>query len=99
MSDFNDIIYNETRIKKPEKQAFKKELSQVIMKQVGCTGQERQLRICYHFGWGPFENPSGKVATARCGFKTHPSCNNASEQQVSSYSHAHLITIVCSYAQ
>jgi len=91
VSDIEDIIYNKTMIKKTEKESFNKRLSQVIMKEVDCTGIERQLRLCYHFGWGPFENPSGKVATARCGFKPHLSCNNISKraEQVSSYSQWH----------
>ena len=54
--------------------------STVLMKEVKCTGAERELRLCYHYGWGPFDNPSGEVATVRCGFKPHFSCDNETEE-------------------
>ena len=69
-----DIKNNETKQEKRESN------STVLMKEVECTGGEIELRLCDHYGWGPFENPSGKVATVRCGFKPHWSCGNRSEQ-------------------
>ena len=50
--------------------------AEVIMKGVECIGTESELRLCYHYGWGPFKNPSDKVASARCGFKPHSSCSD-----------------------
>ena len=69
-----DIMNNETKQEKTESN------STVLMKEVECTGAEIELRLCYHYGWGPFENPSGKVATVRCGFKPHLSCGSGTEQ-------------------
>lgn len=78
--EFGDI--NETNIENKTRCIDK--TSKVIMKKVECSGTERELRFCYHSGWGPFHNPRGEVATVRCGFKPHLSCDNYTEQQVSS---------------
>lgn len=81
-SALSRILYNGISLNRQDKKAFKQKLTTVLMKHVGCTGKERELRLCEHSGWGPFKNPSGKVATARCGFKSHSSCNNNLKQQV-----------------
>ena len=78
-----NILNNSTKVKRRERRQFNEKTSTVLMKEVECTGTERHLRLCSHFGWGPFENQKGKVATARCGFKPHVSCNNEAKRQVS----------------
>lgn len=85
VSDLNDILPGNTKVKRLEKKKFNEKLSKVLMKDVECSGTERELKLCYHYGWGPHDNPSGKVATARCGFKPHSSCNSDSKQHVSAY--------------
>ena len=92
VSDYQALVDNGTTIKKRHKKAFNNRTSQVLMKKVECTGGERELRLCHHFGWGPFDNPGRKVATARCGFKAHPSCGNNSKQVSTLY-----ITCTCSF--
>lgn len=72
---YKAMLQDKAKIGRRRKKSFKEKISKVIMKEVECTGTETQLRLCHHYGWGPFDNPNGKVATARCGFKAHPSCN------------------------
>lgn len=83
-SDYQALLDNGTTIKKRHRKAFSIRTSKVLMTKVQCTGNERQLRLCPHHAWGPFDNPGGKVATARCGFKAHPSCGS-NPQQVSTH--------------
>ena len=78
--DINNKTNNETKTSNETKQEKGESNSTVLMKEVECTGGETELRLCSHYGWGPFENPSGKVATVRCGFKPHWSCGNRTEQ-------------------
>ena len=86
VSNFDSILHNGTKVKISEKKSFNRTLSKVLMIDMECSGIEKELRLCYHFGWGPFDNPSGKVATARCGFKPHLSCSNDSKRQVRYFS-------------
>ena len=91
-----EILNNGTKVKRRERRQFNKKMSKVLMKEVDCIGTERQLRLCSHYGWGPFENPKSKVATARCGFKPHLSCSNEAKRQVSNYiMHYHTQTTTC----
>ena len=63
------------------KKLFRKShLQKVVLQGLSCTGTERDLSLCSHHGWGPFDNPGGKAATARCGFHPHPSCNGKCQQ-------------------
>ena len=78
-----NILSNGTKVKRRERRQFNERTSTVLMKEVECTGRERHLRLCSHFGWGPFTNAKGNVATARCGFKPHLSCSNEAKRQVS----------------
>ena len=64
------------KVEKHIKKTFIKELKTVLMKDVHCSGIENTLGNCTHYGFGPYHNPGGKVATARCGFHRHPSCDN-----------------------
>ena len=71
------------RVNRQQRKLFKEtHLQRVTMIAVGCAGTEGELRFCPHYGWGPFDNPGGKVATARCGFHPHPSCDGECQHQV-----------------
>ena len=75
------ILPRGTRVSREQKKQFRKShLRKVTLQDVGCTGTERDLSLCPHHGWGPFDNPGGKVATARCGFHPHPSCVGECQQ-------------------
>jgi len=77
------ILPKHTQINRQQKEQFRDTyLQKVTMVAVSCAGTESELRFCPHYGWGPFDNPDGKVATARCGFHPHPSCDGECQQQV-----------------
>jgi len=84
VSDLKRLPTDGRKVEKHVKKTFNKELKTVLMKNVHCNGTENKLRNCTHYGFGSYHNPSGKVATARCGFHRHPSCDNSCKQ-VSSY--------------
>ena len=68
-------------VSRRQKNQFKKtHLKNVILQGLSCTGTERGLSLCPHHGWGPFDNPGGEAATARCGFHPHPSCDGKCHQ-------------------
>jgi len=80
VSNFYRILPANTKIEKHIKRTFNKDLRTVLLKNIHCDGTERKLGYCTHYGFGTFFNPSGKVATARCGFHRHPSCDNSCKQ-------------------
>ena len=54
---------------------MRKRLSSTWIKNLKCTGKEPKLLDCYFSEFGPFVNPSGNVATVRCGYAPHQDCN------------------------
>ena len=81
VSKLTDLLPRKIRVSRQQKNQFKRtHLQKVTLQGLGCTGTERDLSLCPHHGWGPFDNPGGKVATARCGFHPHPSCDGANYQ-------------------
>ena len=84
VSKLIDLLPRKVRVSRQQKNRFKRtHLRKVTLQGLGCTGTERDLSLCPHHGWGPFDNPGGKVATAKCGFHPHPSCDGGECQQVS----------------
>ena len=68
-------------VSRRQKNQFKKtHLKNVILQGLSCTGTERGLSLCPHHGWGPFDNPGGETATARCGFHPHSTCLGENHQ-------------------
>ena len=91
-----NMLNNGTKVKRRERRQFNEKMSKVLMKEVECIGTERHLRLCSHYGWGPFDNPKSKVATARCGFKPHLSCGNEAKRQVSNHTmHRYTQDAIC----
>lgn len=74
VSTLNRLRLNRTKVARHVKKAFNKELRTVLMRNVRCNGTESKLEQCFHHHFGKLHNPSGKVATAKCGFHHHPSC-------------------------
>lgn len=68
------ILPKGTKVHKNKKKNYAKVLRSVVMKNVHCSGSESKLEECVHDGFGTYYNPSGKVATASCAFRPHPSC-------------------------
>ena len=50
-------------------------LSSTWIKTLECNGKEPRLVDCYFSEFGPLANPSGNVATVRCGYAPHQDCN------------------------
>ena len=85
VSKLTDIVPHASQISKRQKNQFKRtHLKKAVLRRLACTGTERDLSSCLNHGWGPFDNPGGEVATARCGFHPHPSCDGEC-QRVSCY--------------
>ena len=58
-----------------ENDKFREGLNCTWLKKLECTGTEGRLVECYFREFGPNDNPTLQVATVRCGFRPHPSCN------------------------
>ena len=54
---------------------LRERLSSTWIKTLQCTGKESRLVDCYISEFGPLANPSGNVATVRCGYAPHQDCN------------------------
>jgi len=75
------ILPGGTYVSRQQKRQFRKSyIRNVTLKGLSCTGTESYLSLCPHHGWGPFNNPGGGVATARCGFHPHPTCASENQQ-------------------
>ena len=84
VSNIDTLLPRDTTIPKRIKRRFNAKLKTVLMKDVLCEGTEGKLEQCARHEFGSLRNSHGsKVATARCGFHQHPSCNKNCEQQVS----------------
>jgi len=83
VSDLKELLPIDVKVRKHSRKTFNVELKTVLMKNVKCKGTESELRYCTHNGFGSFHNRGGKVATARCGFHHHPSCDDKCNQEVS----------------
>ena len=84
VSNVNRLLPSGTRVPKRIKRQFNAKLKTVLMKDVLCEGGEGKLEQCAHHEFGSLRNSRrNKVATARCGFRQHPSCNKECQQQVS----------------
>ena len=59
---------------------FRDLLSNMFLDDLECIGKERRLLDCYFPGFGPYSNPSLNVATVRCGYQAHQSCNPFSQE-------------------
>lgn len=56
--------------------AFRSSLQSTLLRNLECKGDERRLLDCYFSEFGPRFVIPMSVATVRCGFKPHPSCNS-----------------------
>ena len=84
VSNLNRLLPKGTKVPKRIKRRFNTKLKTVLMKDVLCEGTEGKLEQCARHEFGSLRNSRGsKVATARCGFHQHPSCNKICQQQVS----------------
>ena len=54
---------------------LRERLNSTWIKTLECTGKEPRLVHCYFSEFGPIVNPSGNVATVRCGYAPHQDCN------------------------
>lgn len=57
-----------------ENNAFRERLESTYLDAVDCTGTENKLLDCYFPSLGPSNNPSRRVATARCLLPPHRDC-------------------------
>ena len=81
VSKLTKMLPKGVHVGRRQKKRFREShLQKVTLRGLTCTGTERDLSSCPHHGWGPFDNPGGEVATARCGFHPHPSCDGECQQ-------------------
>ena len=81
VSKLTKMLPKGVHVGRRQKKRFREShLQKVTLRGLTCTGTERDLSSCPHHGWGPFDNPGGEVATARCGFHPHPSCDGRCQQ-------------------
>ena len=84
VSNVNRLLPRGTKVPKRTRRQFSAKLKTVLMKDVLCKGTEGKLEQCARHEFGSLRNSRGnKVATARCGFRQHPSCDKKCQQQVS----------------
>ena len=84
VSNVNRLLPRGTKVPKRTRRQFNAKLKTVLMKDVLCEGTEGKLEQCARHEFGSLRNSRGnKVATARCGFRQHPSCEKKCQQEVS----------------
>ncbi len=72
------------RLEVEENQDFRQQLGKSLLSKVYCDGNENKLLNCYFQEFGPYDNPELNVATVRCAFRPHESCqkNQSAEVQI-----------------
>ena len=83
VSNVNRLLPRGTRVPRRIRRQFNARLRTVLIKDVVCEGTEGKLEQCARHEFGSLRNRGNKVATARCGFQQHPSCDKKCQQQVS----------------
>lgn len=59
-----------------ENEKYRLKLRSTLLKNLDCVGSERSLRDCHYSELGPHNKSNVNVATVRCGFKPHHTCNS-----------------------
>ena len=85
VSNVIHLLPRGTKVPRRTRRQFNTKLKTVLIKDVICEGAEGKLEQCGYHEFGLLRNHDKKVATARCGFRQHPSCNKNCQQGVSSY--------------
>ena len=90
VSNVKQLLPSDKKVRRQAKKEFNTAVKTVLMKNVLCEGTEANLEQCSHPEFGSLKNRGGDVATARCGFQKHPSCDK--KCQVSSVLQLRCIT-------